>query len=508
MRQNETERRRPTIARLASGALAGALIGALLTFGNEVLAARFLGVEMYGLYALGMMVARVGEIVCMMGLRVGVLHFIPIYLRDGRHERIAAVVRAALIMPTAAALFYIAAVTLSAPLLERHFGTAAVGYMCMLALAVPFMSLSDVLGNITRAYGVAIYYVLTRNLVPPIVYMSLLVVLLVTQAEPLAITPAFVCAHLAAFAMGMYCVMRVAGPALRTRGASSEYRQLYRYSTPLLVNSLLYVVVSWTGVLVVGMFATPAEVGIYRAAMQITIVFESIAMAFNAAAAHVQPIAIKEGRYADLNRVHHGIQRLATLLSIPAYALIVVNAGDILGLLGEDFRSGAPVMVILGASHLVFCWSASAGFLLVIGAKQTLETTSAGAAAALNVALNVALVPALGYLGAALATCASLVLFALLRVRAARRLMQVKIYDRRLLRTLLLTFCAAASGALLVQLLHIEVFGAAIAIALRSALCASLIAALLWHFDLETDERARVRKFLVAALAARRSGTA
>ena len=65
-----------------------------MTFANEVLVARLLGVEGYGLYALGIMAARVGEIVCMLGLRVSVLHFLPIYLDERRYPLVAGVIRA------------------------------------------------------------------------------------------------------------------------------------------------------------------------------------------------------------------------------------------------------------------------------------------------------------------------------------------------------------------------------------------------------------------------------
>ena len=46
----------------ASITLVGAGTGAILTMGADVLAARFLGVSSYGLYALALMLAKSGEI--------------------------------------------------------------------------------------------------------------------------------------------------------------------------------------------------------------------------------------------------------------------------------------------------------------------------------------------------------------------------------------------------------------------------------------------------------------
>src|SRR5438094_9958086 len=65
--------------------LLGLGVGAVLSMVNEVLAARFLGVAAYGLYALAMMAARVGEKVAVFGVPVSVLHYLPVHLsRDER----------------------------------------------------------------------------------------------------------------------------------------------------------------------------------------------------------------------------------------------------------------------------------------------------------------------------------------------------------------------------------------------------------------------------------------
>src|SRR5712692_4899670 len=65
--------------------LVGIGVGAVFMTVNEVLAARFLGAAGYGLYALALMLIRVGAVLAVFGVPIAVLHYLPIHLsRDER----------------------------------------------------------------------------------------------------------------------------------------------------------------------------------------------------------------------------------------------------------------------------------------------------------------------------------------------------------------------------------------------------------------------------------------
>ena len=60
--------------------LAGGALGGGLSILNEIFVARVMGAAGYGVYALAVVLARIGETLSLFGLGVGTLHFLPIVL--------------------------------------------------------------------------------------------------------------------------------------------------------------------------------------------------------------------------------------------------------------------------------------------------------------------------------------------------------------------------------------------------------------------------------------------
>ena len=149
--------------------LAGAAIGSIITLANEILAARFLGVSTYGLFAIGMMLTKLSELISNFGMPVTVMHFIPLYREQGERSKVVGTVLAAIALPLTIAIIIATALWLLAPIIagEIFNEPAATEFIRLLVLAIPLLSLTEIIGQITRSYGFAQYYVLIRNIIPP-----------------------------------------------------------------------------------------------------------------------------------------------------------------------------------------------------------------------------------------------------------------------------------------------------------------------------------------------------
>lgn len=501
--KNNTPEAGGGIVKNASVTLLGAVVGGALSFGNEVASARFLGVENYGLYALGLLIARVGEVLSMFGLRLSVLHFLPLHRKDGRADLLAGTIIAALALPMVVGPLFLLGVWFGAPALEQLVfkQTGALPYIQLLALAIPFMSLSDILGHMTRAFGHAGYYVLTRNLVPPVVFMLLLTYSIFTKAQELSITRSFLIAHIMGFVVGIVSVVKVVGPTLWRVRPRFECRTLYSYSFPILLNTLLYMVIAWTGIFMIGAYMTPEDIGIYRACMQLMVVFEIIAVAFNAATSHIYSVLAREKRVTELDSAYGASIRWASLLTLSSFAVIALNVSDLLGVMGPAFRAGAPALLILSLGHLIVSTYASAGFLLVISGRQVLETRNALVAAVLNIVLNVMLIPHFGIVGAATATTCSLLVFACLRVSQVRNIFQVVSLRPAMVRTASLLLGAILGLSVASALTGYSTNDNVAALLGKITLVSIIVTAVLWRFDLNGEERLLLRRGLQTAWA-------
>jgi O-antigen/teichoic acid export membrane protein len=147
----------------------------------------------------------------------------------------------------------------------------AVPYIQAMAVAIPFMGLSEVLGVITRGFGHAVYYVLIRSLVPPLVFLCALLMITIDSVDPRWIPAGFATAMMVAVGVGVAAVRKVGGVRLFRLRPEVRPRELYGYSFPVLLNTLMYLVVVCTPILLPGVMQGDKDVGIYRACMQLVI---------------------------------------------------------------------------------------------------------------------------------------------------------------------------------------------------------------------------------------------
>lgn len=414
----------------------GAVGGALMVFGNEIMVARIMGVPTYGLYALSLVVARMGETVSVFGLTTGMLHFLPVYLNEGRIAQVTGTIVASLLLPLvlgiASALFvWFSATWIATAVLNEP---ASAPYLRLFAFPIPLLCTIEVLGVITRGFGRAEFYVLIRNITPPLMYMFLLTPLFLTDGNPLLVARAFGTAQVIACLVGIMVVTRLVRRNIIWERPQPPYRELYTYSFPLMLNSLLYTLMGAADIFMLINMKGATEAGIYRACIQTRPAFDIALVAFNAAAIHIYPVLFRKERLAELSNTYGNVIRITSAVVTILFVLVVLSPMDILSLLGPDFSVGASTMTYLAIGLLFNGCVGSAGILLIITKHQHTETINAIIAVVVNVLVNLMLIPRLGTEGAAIATSVGLCVMNLKRIRDVRRLIHVGTLRRSSLR--------------------------------------------------------------------------
>lgn len=463
----------------------GALVGAGLVFGNEILVARHLGVPLYGLYALALVIARIAETVSLFGMRSGLMHFLPVFLDQGQMNKAAGSILAAVLLPLGLGIASLGVVWLGAPWIA---GTvlnepASVPYLRIFALPIPLMCMVELLGVVTRGFGRAELYVVIRNLTPPVSYMLLLLLLIATGGRPVLVGGAFGVAQLVAAAVGATIVIRL----MRARSAWTrpefDYRELYRYSMPIMFNTLLYSMMAASDILMLANLRGATDAGIYRACVQFRPAFDMALLAFNAAAIHLYPVYHRDGRRAELDRDYGTVIRMTSVITAILFVLVVLSRRDILGLLGPEFPAGATAMLFLLISFLFQGCLGSAGMLLVVTGHQHQETISAAVGVLINVVLNFFLIPRLGVSGAGVATVFAMLVVNLLRTWFVKRHIGIATIRRDVFVALAIGGVVLAVTYLVAQGLDIGDGAGLLAMILRSALAAGLLLLGFWGYS-------------------------
>ena len=459
--------------------LGGSVLGAMLTMINEAMASRLLGLRGYGAYAIGMMILKLCEIVTVLGLPLSLLHFIPIHLSRSEGSlaigAIVAAAAAAMGMGVAfAAIGWSAADAIARDIF--HMPEAA-PFIAILSLAIPTIALAELLGNVARGFDRPALYVLVRNLIPTLCYAAMLVVISRHGGSGPLIAVAYWLATAVAAVCGVLAVTWLVGRRLGRLRPRLQLRRLYGYAMPVWFNSIVAIAIALTDLVCLGLFADPRQVGMYRACMQAAVAFDLIWNACSAATAPRYAVLVAEAQWTRLQALYSGSLLAATVLTLPLLAVLVSSGGDLLGLLNPQFQAAAGALAILAAGHAAKTMFGAASVLLVLSGQQVRECHNGAAAAALNLTLNLVLVPKFGLLGAAGATATSLVALSALRCWQVYRVYGIVPRDPLLLRaatataavTLLVPAGFAAVGmpsgsGLPALVLHVAAIGCALAV--------------------------------------------
>lgn len=471
--------------------LFGSGLGGILAVVNEIVCARYLGVGSYGLYAFALVLARIAEAIATIGLPVATLHFISIY-RDRKQPRLVlGTILASLLPPLLiGGTFTVLLLAFAPTLAQKVFGNArAVPFIQAMALAIPFMGLSEVLGVITRGFGHAAYYVVVRSLVPPVVFFGSLLLITSHAFDPHWVPAAFCLASVTAALTGIAAVLKVGGGELFRLKPQLPLRELYGYSFPVLLNILMYLVVACTPILLLSAMQSDTEVGIFRACMQLVIPFDMVVIAFNAAVGHLYPVLEHNNRRQELAALVERITRWMSTLALAMVLVIALNRHDLMRMMGPEFVAGANTLAVLALGHAVLCCVGSAGYLLVMSGRQRFETINAVLAAAFCVILNLSLIPSFGSLGAAVATALACLLVSVLRIFQVKRLMAIQVLRPSLLRIIALASFTAVAVFTVARYLPVGDGSGIPGLIMRNALIAALFIALYWFFGLDHKDR-------------------
>lgn len=411
------------VAQRGAITLLGTLVGGVLMFGNEILAARFLGLTLYGCYALAIVFARIGEEVSMFGFGVGVLHFVPIYLRKDDKPRLVGAILLGMAFPVVIGALLVAAMWFAAPFLAEHVlhEPDAVSILRLFAFAIPFIGLSEINGRITRGFGHAIYHVAVREVIPRVAYFVLLLALVLLGANRLWIAAAYGLPYVLSSAVGVLSILKLTGPEAWKVRPIIPFREMYSYSIASYVSVLLALVMGATDYVLIGVLGTPEEAGLYRGALQYANTLVVLIHAFAASTVHLYPVLIKEGRREELDRVYRTASKSVNILAGPLCALIALNHLDFLGLLGDQFPAAGGALLVLLAANLIRSSTGIAPYVLLVSGRQRVETMNVIVGIAVTILLDLWLIPRYGIMGAAVTTLVSNAVLAALRITQLRR---------------------------------------------------------------------------------------
>lgn len=374
-------------------------------FVAQVLMARLMGGEEYGIFAtIWVWTALLGH-ASTWGLSQAACRFLPTYRAQGAAGPERGFLVFGAVFSLAAAAILAAAGAGALWLRPGLVGDAYRAPALIAALVLPLFALQDFCEGVARGrswtlLAVAPPYLLRQGLIMALMLAA------VGFGAPAEAGIAVACT-LAATALSLAIqagilvrrlwAERRPGRALYPRG------EWLRAALPMALIDLAGSGFNFVDVLVLGFLLPPAEVGAYFAATRLLQFVVFVQYAASSVTAQRFAEAQARGDRPGLEALVRRWSRL-TLLATVATGLGVVGAGPLLlGLFGPEFRAALPLLAMLVAGHgLAAACGPAEDLLTMLGGERACAAVTVGLLA-VAVLLTLALVPLLGLTGAALA---------------------------------------------------------------------------------------------------------
>ena len=395
--------------RMSVIAFAIRIVSAAIAFVSQVFLARWMGSFEYGIFVLVWVTMVISGNVSCLGFHTSVIRFIPEYREKGMLAELRGILIVSrlfvLVASSAIAALGVLTVVLLAPSIESYYVVPFVlGFVCM-----PMIALSDMLQGISRANSWAVFALSPTYLVRPILILALMGAALAAGYLPDART-ALIVAIIATYLTTIWQLVGVTGRIgrkLPSGPRTVHFREWFVVSLPIFLVESFFFLLTNADVLMIGFFMDPDDVAVYFATVK------------TLALVHFVYFAVKAGvaqRYAAYT--HGEPEKLAvfardtvswTFWPSLVMAIVVLALGKpMLWLFGPGFDAGYPLLFLLVVGVVVRSAVGPAESLLTMTGNQNICAFVYAMTLALNIALSIALIPAFGLWGAAIATTASM----------------------------------------------------------------------------------------------------
>jgi len=199
------------------------------------------------------------------------------------------------------------------------------------------------------------------------------------------------------------------------------YHSIFKLSIPMLLSGSMFLVMSWTDILLLGYYLDETQVAIYSIAFKISTVITIALYAVNAIASPKFSELHASNQNIELKALAMKIAKLNLFLTLPIIVITAIFSPIILAFFGEDYLAGQSVLLILCAGQFFSSICGSVLTLLNMAGKEKIVRNIVGATALLNIGLNALLINLYGIEGAAIATFVSLIVWNILGLMAVKK---------------------------------------------------------------------------------------
>ncbi|MBN8939921.1 MAG: polysaccharide biosynthesis C-terminal domain-containing protein [Rhizobiales bacterium] len=400
------------LARGSAWAFLAYVGGAALTFVAQLVIARLMGATSYGVYSYVVAWSSVLAYGSTLGFNVALLRFVPAYAVNEQWPLARGIILFALKWSLAAALAtaVVGAVIVLASSERLH---PDLTHSMLIGLAaVPLITMYLVGGAVLRVFGGVVSALLPERIVRDSLLLTFIALIALTTSRPpnaTLATAALLVSSIATVGLVAIIARRLWLPGLRGVRPAYAPRDWWPALMPLMVMSAVDVLMTRTGVMLLGWTGNIREAGIFAVGFNVAMLLVLPRVAVSTMFAPTVSDLHARGDRQALQKVFANASTLSlagsALLALPLLFLM----GPLLRWFGEDFASGSRIAYILVIGQVFAAATGPQQSLLTMTGHERAAAALMIASAGLNILGCVLGIPRYGPIGAAMATTATMV---------------------------------------------------------------------------------------------------
>jgi O-antigen/teichoic acid export membrane protein len=446
--------------------LSGRVIAMAGNFVVQVLIVRYLSKSDYGAFAYALSLISLGSSLIVFGLDKTVTRFLPIYHERGEYHRVFGSIVMMFSTVFSFGFFLVLAVFGLRGWIEKSFVSdpLAIQLLLLLIILTPIQALDSLLVGMLAVFSKPSSIFFRRYILGPGLRVSVVLLLILFRRDVYFLSIGFIVSA----ALGIIIYYGILVRDLRNQEIWKHFnirkiqfpvREIFTFSTPLFTSSFVFMVRTHLVVILLEYFRSTIDVAAYRAVQPVadlnTTVIQSFALLFMPTMARMHARKDQEG----MDHLYWQSAVWITVISFPIFLLTFSLAQPLtLLLFGEKYAQSGSIMAVLAFGYF---FNAALGFnadTLRIYGRFRYTVIIDFVSLAVGVALNLILIPKYGAGGAAIGTCATLVLYNLLNHIGLKFATKINLFDWRYLKVYLSIIVGTVGLAILQKSLVLPIY--------------------------------------------------
>lgn len=391
-----------------------------------IVLARILGAETFGVYTYIFAIISVMGIPTQLGLPNLLVRYVAEYQVKEQWAKIKGLLKVSNI-----AVFLISALLISGSLGLLHFDiisfeeTKLNTFYWGLAL-LPIIALAAIRAASLRGLRYIVLGLAPEKIIQHLLFIGLVLFGWWGYSSKLSAEAAmrfhFIAAFIAYMIGAYWLVLKLPDKVKNTVTTKYDLEEWVTVAIPLLLNGGMFILNNKIDVVLLGWLGTSVDVGVYEVSWRGAALVSFGLGAMNMLLGPYFSRFFHSNQHDKLQKIATVSVLLNTVLGLLIVSVFIVFGESLLGFVfGNEFTVGYTTLVILGFAHLINVMAGSVGTLLNMTGHEKKVLLGLGISNALNVVLNLLLIPKYGIEGAAAASLVTYLIWNVILVRMSVR---------------------------------------------------------------------------------------